>query len=438
MTNIIENNKITENNTNNLKNVFDNYFINKSEEKVKSPKAILENINKKKSYIFLSKIKNKDKIIGRNLNKFQEIKSNENKENNGFSGIFRKNKINNNEKEEIKNNNNNNNEENNNIDSYSNNYRKRPKSSNNQIIKEKKRQNKSFNLFKKYQLGNDIILPYNNINIKNNINLIMNFHTIGCYNKFTSLNHNINDSFFSKIDPNSLMEQKSNIKYINKFSDKKNKNFFKTRIDFNNKGEKKNLLNLNKNDNLILNLEINNFSHNNINKNQNNYKRRMDILSKFKKRLKSANPSKVSKSFSERKNKVNTMKKTNLKMKNYFRRNNKTNLSESHKIEESENKIDDLTYNKAKKLIDDPSSFIYILYNKVRMQKFDEEGNPKKLDLKKRFEDYKKDMTKMEQNARLELYNLKKQRIIGNEINMKGKIISTNTQFNLASIRGDY
>ena len=44
----------------------------------------------------------------------------------------------------------------------------------------------------------------------------------------------------------------------------------------------------------------------------------------------------------------------------------------------------------------------------------------------------------MEQNARLELYNLKKQRIIGNEISMKGKVISTNNQFNLASLRGDY
>lgn len=433
MTNIIENNKITENNTNNLKNVFDSYFINKSVKKVKSPRAISNNINKKKSYIFLSKIKLKNNINGKNMNKFQKIKSNEIKDNNIYREIFKRNKDKNNEKEEKKNNNN---KDINDIDSYRNN-KKRPQSSTIQIIKEKNKQNHSYNLFKKYLLGNDIILPFNNIN--NNINQIMNFQTIGYYNRFSPLNHNKNDSLFSRIEPNSLNEQKCNLKYNNNIlSDKKNKNFFKTKIEFNNKFERKNLPNLIKNNNLYFNIEINNFSHSNINKNQNNKKSKMDILYKFKEKIKNEKPSKISKSFSARKNKVKTMEKNNLKMKNYLGRNNNINLSENHKIEECENKIEGVTYNKAKKLIDDPFSFIYILYNRVRMQKFDEEGNPKKLDLKKRFEDYKKDMTKMEQNARLELYNLKKQRIIGNEISMKGKVISTNNQFNLASLRGDY
>jgi hypothetical protein len=44
----------------------------------------------------------------------------------------------------------------------------------------------------------------------------------------------------------------------------------------------------------------------------------------------------------------------------------------------------------------------------------------------------------LEQNARFQLFNLKKERIIGNEIKMKGKINSTNTYFNLAFIKGDY
>ena len=58
--------------------------------------------------------------------------------------------------------------------------------------------------------------------------------------------------------------------------------------------------------------------------------------------------------------------------------------------------------------------------------------------MKQRFEEYKKDLNKLEQTARFELFNLKKERIIGNEINMKGKITSANTFFGLAFIRGDY
>ena len=73
----------------------------------------------------------------------------------------------------------------------------------------------------------------------------------------------------------------------------------------------------------------------------------------------------------------------------------------------------------------------------IKNQEFDENGNIKKKALKKRFIEYKKDLNKLEQKARLELFNLKKQRVIGNEIN-KGRIISTNTFFNLAFSRGDF
>ena len=72
------------------------------------------------------------------------------------------------------------------------------------------------------------------------------------------------------------------------------------------------------------------------------------------------------------------------------------------------------------------------MFDKIKGRKFDEEGNLLKLDLKKRFSEYKKDLNKLEQKARFELFNLKKQRVIGNEINMKGRVISTNSFFSLA------
>ena len=79
---------------------------------------------------------------------------------------------------------------------------------------------------------------------------------------------------------------------------------------------------------------------------------------------------------------------------------------------------------------------MYLIYNKLKKQRLEEKN--KKLDLHRRFEEYKKDLKSIEQSARFEVFNLKKQRIIGNEVNMKGKIISTNTYFNLATVKGDF
>ena len=110
----------------------------------------------------------------------------------------------------------------------------------------------------------------------------------------------------------------------------------------------------------------------------------------------------------------------------------------NHEIEEIKNEKELLAYNKAKNLVNNPDSVIYALYQKIKKQKFDKDGNIKKSDLKKRFEEYKRDLNKLEQSARFELFNLKKERIIGNEINMKGKVNSANTFFNLDFIRGDY
>ena len=95
-------------------------------------------------------------------------------------------------------------------------------------------------------------------------------------------------------------------------------------------------------------------------------------------------------------------------------------------------KIAKIKYDKIRKLIDNPNSFLYIMFNKMNKQKFEDTEINNKLYMRKKFEEYKKDLNKLEQKARFELFNLKKERIIGNEINLKGRIISTNTFFDLA------
>jgi hypothetical protein len=113
-------------------------------------------------------------------------------------------------------------------------------------------------------------------------------------------------------------------------------------------------------------------------------------------------------------------------------------LKDNYNSERNEKKKekDNSTYLLAKKLIENPNSFMYLIYNKLKKQRLEEKN--KKLDLHRRFEEYKKDLKNIEQSARFEVFNLKKQRIIGNEVNMKGKIISTNTYFNLATVKGDF
>jgi hypothetical protein len=91
-----------------------------------------------------------------------------------------------------------------------------------------------------------------------------------------------------------------------------------------------------------------------------------------------------------------------------------------------------LFLSKAKKLIDDPDSVLCLLYNKMKKTNYDEEKSKNKLSLKNQFIEYKKDLNKLEHRVRLELFNLKKQTAIGRENNIKGRIISTNTFFNLA------
>ena len=113
--------------------------------------------------------------------------------------------------------------------------------------------------------------------------------------------------------------------------------------------------------------------------------------------------------------------------------NSKSNIkNEIKNNKEKEDKKKSLTYNKIKKLIDEPSSFVYLMYNQMQRLKLKKKENVKNISLKNRIREYKKDILKLEQSARYQIFNLKKQVAIGAEDTIKGKIISTNTFFDLA------
>ena len=288
-------------------------------------------------------------------------------------------------------------------------------------------------IFKRYELGNDIILPFKTINNSNESDWSnMPYYT---FNNFNRIFQQSPTNCYSKdkiLETNTVNKQKNS---INKTYDEYKKFKSQKIINKNNNNGKKvfsfnknNLTNNNKINKNILNLieliDINNYLKTNFN---NNYKTQRYSLDKIE-------------SFSQLRNKASSEKR--LKKKNstkYWLKKGKNNLklNENHKNQEMRDKKEMSAYNKAKTLIDNPNSFIYLIYSKIKNQHFDEEGNIKKLDLKKRFSEYKKELNKIEQKARLELFNLKKQRVIGNEIN-KGRIISSNTFFNLAFSRGDF
>ena len=277
--------------------------------------------------------------------------------------------------------------------------------------------NNSNIIFKKYLLGNDVILPLKTLNDFENSNIP--------YYIFNNFNKNIS---LSPIKKNSRMNINLNSHmFTNTF---KNMNSCKKR---NNKINKKiflNISNSNKNFNLYESLNLNNYSNKNLD--INHFKTQQNFTKKECESNQIKNNSSNNK-FTKRINSFILNKKPNnnkniLKLYNYLNYNN--NLSEinkNHEIGDTKN-IDD----KIKQLIDNPNSFVYIMFNKMKNSKLDEYENQKKFNLKRRFYEYKKDLNKLEQRARYELFNLKKQRVIGNEINMKGKVISTNTFFDLA------
>ena len=125
-------------------------------------------------------------------------------------------------------------------------------------------------------------------------------------------------------------------------------------------------------------------------------------------------------------------KKLNKKIYNYLNNNKDICKRENDNNNEIENIKESIAYDKIKNLIDEPNSLIYLMFNKMKKSNFKEMQNSKRYDLKKKIIEYKKELNKIEQRARLELFNLQKQIVIGNEVNIKGKIISTNTFFDLA------
>ena len=274
------------------------------------------------------------------------------------------------------------------------------------------------NIFKKYFLGNDIILPFNTINDFNYSN--KNFYTYNDFDKNSRCSLIKSNSKTITIEKD-YMSNKSNKTLSNKKKSNKIKNSSKILIVF--KG-KKNPEYLNKNIEADLYdlIEINHFSNKMLkvktlnNKNKLNFK---DNSTNLKNCEFINNP------------KRKKLKK-NLQINKIINNNKINNICENNKNEEFDKSKNLSSYNIAKRLIEDPNSFIYLMFNRIKNQQFDEEGNLKKLDLQKRFSEYKKDLNKLEQKARFELFNLKKERAIGNEINMKGRVISTNSFFNLA------
>lgn len=305
------------------------------------------------------------------------------------------------------------------------------KVSNNILLNSKNRENNSNFLFKKYIIGNDIKLPYSSLIDYNNSKSNMPYYTFSNYNKL---------NLFSPIKNNSKTMRFENSSLIDKKSNKSLKNFKLSNTKKNNNNRilsyKKIIPNFLKNNNLDLNLyesfEINNYSNKNSSSDIKIKKNIINKITSFKWLRNNCSKTKPSKLVDILKKHKRARKYLNVSKSKNNGKKKKHNIEENHKNEDFEDEKDRKAYNIGKKLIDNPNSFIYLMFNKLKNRQFDEEGNIKKMDLKKRFLEYKKDLDRLEQKARFEIFNLRKERAIGNEVNMKGRIISSNTFFNLA------
>ena len=279
------------------------------------------------------------------------------------------------------------------------------------LIKKKNDQSDNLkSIFKKYILGNDIVLPFNTINNQENFNVSNKFYYM---------------KSLSPIKQSLTNKENNNYRTLNK-------NSFNKKIIFINRNEaKKSAIFYNRNKkslghNLYEAININNFSNK---KRKPFFKTKKDKLHKLPHKENEEKKEKANSPFSLYKAKIKNLKENDFHILNTRNKNTKTEENKKKSL---------VSYNIIRSLLDNPDSAIYLLFQRIKKYHFDQEGNMKKLDLKRRFLEYKKDLNKLEQNARFQLFNLKKERIIGNEINMKGKINSTNTFFNLAFIRGDY
>ena len=335
------------------------------------------------------------------------------------------------------------------------NYKIRPKSYKNLSLENLTKKD-TYIILKQFLLGKDVILPCNSVNNLQELNKKLieinsyNHKTIFTPNKKKKSNHLkiSNISMKLNVSPDNSNNFEANIINNKRANRSRRKNIIQRKNNSHNYINNQritlvNSKNINKfNENLYNTLDINIFPKNIQNRNSyfkthQNLTESIDSLKKGKK----YSLSKDSKYPFLKNNSRNKMKNNAFKIRTNSINNNINDfidLKENYNSERNEKKKekDNSTYLLAKKLIENPNSFMYLIYNKLKKQRLEEKN--KKLDLHRRFEEYKKDLKNIEQSARFEVFNLKKQRIIGNEVNMKGKIISTNTYFNLATVKGDF
>ena len=279
-------------------------------------------------------------------------------------------------------------------------------------------------LYKNFLLGNDVILPLKSINEIENSNIP--YYIFNNSKKLSPIKKN------SRVNSNYLTEKKNyekNNNYNNSSKQAKAKRIKKSK-DFLFKSKK---LANNKDLNLYNTIELDNSHKNYFNniyfkthynyRNNKNHFTQLENSSPIIKNIKKINPS-----FPIKRLKSN---KLNRKIYNYLN-DNKNNYKREKYNNEIEKMQETIVYDKIKNLIEEPNNLIYLMFNKMKKSNFKEMQPSKRYDLKKKIIEYKKDLNKIEQRARLELFNLQKQIVIGNEVNIKGKIISTNTFFNLA------
>ena len=276
------------------------------------------------------------------------------------------------------------------------------------------KKNNSNIIFKNYVLGNDVILPLKTLNnydysnkpyyILNDSNKLKSLSPIERNRKIKTYNNSLNQQIFIKTLNN-----------LNSYKKKRNTKF--------NKKLFLNICNSNKNLGFYLydNITLNNCSNKNL---DNAHFKNQKELNQLKSNSSNFKSTKRINSFSSIQ--CHNKKKNIFQIYNYLNNNNHN----ENKNQEIETKKD--INNQLNKLFDNPNSFVYLMFNEMKRPKFNEFESQTSFIIKRRFNEYKKDLNKLEQRVRYELFNLKKQRVIGNEINMKGKINSTNTFFDLA------
>ena len=291
------------------------------------------------------------------------------------------------------------------------------KSHNNLFSKNKKR--KHTIMFKKYLFGNDVVLPIKSVNDCENSNipyLIFNnkdkINSLSPIKKTKSKCHIINSLISEKYNNSNTNYKSSKILNNMRLKNFRKKLFFDKKkylaMSSNNK--------INIGPNLFDSIEENKKLKNIYYKTIQNKKNKKEKLFKFR-------------NSNSNFNNINLINHTFKSKKN--NKTKKKNIVETEKNKDLD-KIVKIKFDKIKDLIDNPQSFLYLMFNKMKNSKFEYLENNNKLYFKKKFSEYKKDLDKLEQNARYELFNLKKQRTVGNEINLNGRVISSNTFFDLA------